>query len=278
MSFQETILPHVDKPVLRLGCAGNYGMTSDDVLWAADRGVRYWVWGFSYGRTTEGLKALLARDRDAHVLTLLGFGVFGWQVRQSVESTLRMFKTDYLDVFKLGWLGVTSRMSAGITDTLLQLKHEGKLRAIGTSIHDRQRAAQLARDSAIDLFMLRYNAKHPGAEKDIFPHLALRGPAVVAYTALAWRQLIKPMDDLDIPAESMADAAAKPRPLTADLCYRFALSSPHVNVVLTGPRNRDELAANLRSLERGPLTDEEMRWVRRYGQAVHKARKLDYLA
>jgi hypothetical protein len=45
------------------------------------------------------------------------------------------------------------------------------LPAIGTSIHDRKRAGQLALDSELDLLMIRYNAKHTGAEADIFPHL-----------------------------------------------------------------------------------------------------------
>ena len=35
--------------------------------------------------------------------------------------------------------------------------------------------------------MIRYNAAHPGAERDIFPHLEARRPAVVAYTATSWR-------------------------------------------------------------------------------------------
>lgn len=278
MSFSQTHLPHVDKPVLRMGLAGNYGITSEDVRWAADHGVRYWVTGFSYGKTTEGLKAVLAQDRDAHVVTTLGMGAFGWQVRRSVESALRTLGIDYLDVYKLGWLGVTSRLSDGILDTLRALKEEGKLRAIGTSIHDRPRAGRLAEDSAIDLFMIRYNAKHPGAEQDIFPHLAKRDPAVVAYTALAWTQLIKPVAGLELPPWPVANAQPRPPPLTADLCYRFVLSSPHIHLVLTGPSNRAELADNLRSLEKGPLTAEEMAWVHQYGQALRKARRLDYVA
>ncbi len=53
------------------------------------------------------------------------------------------------------------------------------------------RAGQLAEESPLDLFMIRYNAAHPGAERDIFPHLARRQPAVVAYTATSWRKLLK---------------------------------------------------------------------------------------
>ena len=59
------------------------------------------------------------------------------------------------------------------------------------SIHDRKRAGKLAEDSPLDMLMIRYNAAHPGAEVDIFPNLAKRKPAIVAYTATRWRGLLK---------------------------------------------------------------------------------------
>ena len=120
-------------------------------------------------------------------------------MRRSAENALRKLGTDYLDVFKLGWLGRTSIYSKGIIDTLLTLKQEGKIRSIGTSIHDRMRAGRLALDWEIDLFMIRYNAKHPGAEQDVFPHLSKRNPAVISYTALAWGQLIRPLKGIVMP-------------------------------------------------------------------------------
>ncbi|MFC1708427.1 aldo/keto reductase, partial [Planctomycetota bacterium] len=240
----------LDKEVLRLGIAGNMGLTSDDVLWAADRGAGYWLWGLGFGRITEGLREVLARDRDAHVVAMLGMALFGWQVRWSVERALRKLGTEYLDVFKLGWLGRTSRYADSILDTLLALKEEGKIRAIGTSIHDRLRAGRLVRESPIDVFMIRYNAKHPGAEQDIFPHLHHRSPAVVSYTATSWRQLLRPIKGLEMPPWPGEGALDVP-PLTPGLCYRFVLSSPHVHVALSGAGNRDQLRENLEALRQG---------------------------
>jgi aryl-alcohol dehydrogenase-like predicted oxidoreductase len=40
-------------------------------------------------------------------------------------------------------------------------------------------------------------------------------------------------------------------------------------VVLTSPANRAQLEENLRALERGPLSDEEMSAMRTFGAAVH---------
>jgi aryl-alcohol dehydrogenase-like predicted oxidoreductase len=159
---------------------------------------------------------------------------------------------------------------------LLKLKEEGKIRAIGTSIHDRQRAGRLASDSEIDLFMIRYNAKHPGAEQDIFPYLERRNPAIVSYTALAWRQLIRPLKGIEMPAWPGKEKIEVP-PLTPELCYRFVLTNPNVHVVLTGPRNRDHLKGNLKAIRQGALTSEELNWIREYGKMVKAKKRMDYI-
>ncbi len=56
---------------------------------------------------------------------------------------------------------------------------------------------------------------------------------------------------------------------TAGDCYRFCLTSPDVDVVLTGPRNVAELRDNLAALDKGPLSPEEMVFMRDFGRAVH---------
>ncbi len=274
--FTTTLLPGVDKSVCRMGIAGNYGLDASDIAWAAERGANYWLWGSSFKKVTAGIRDVIRQDRDKHVLAMLGWGFFGGQVRNSIENALRKFDTDYLDVFKLSWLGKMSAYRKSVINTLLELKQEGKIKAIGVSIHDRQRAGWLALESEIDLFMIRYNAKHTGAEQDIFPHLANRNPAIVGYTALAWRQLTRPLQGVELPPWPGAEQLDVP-PLTPELCYRFVLTNPHVHLVLTGPQNRQQLEQNFAALEQGPLTPEELNWVREYGQMVKAKKKLDFL-
>ncbi len=43
--FAFRVLPVIDKRVFRIGIAGNYGIDSSDVKWAAEHGANYWVWG-----------------------------------------------------------------------------------------------------------------------------------------------------------------------------------------------------------------------------------------
>ena len=96
-----------------------------------------------------------------------------------------------------------------------------------------------------------------GAEKDIFPHLSRRNPAVIAYTATRWRKLLKRPRGWD---------GAVP---TAGDCYRFCLSSPHVNLVLHGPATMGQFNDNLAAMSKGALSEEEERWMRAFGAVVH---------
>ena len=141
-------------------------------------------------------------------------------------------------------------------EALLNLRSSGKVSLIGTSIHDRERAGQLARDRTFDMLMVRYNAAHPGAEDDIFPHVDPSQTAVVSYTATRWRKLLK-----------------RPRgwsgfvPSAAD-CYRFCLSRNEVDLSLMGVRSRAELDANLQGLQAGQMMGDEMTQMRAFGAAV----------
>ena len=261
-SFAYRHVSALGRSVFRLGLACNYGIDAKGFDQALGRGVDYVFWtSMRTGHLREPLRAALKRDRERIVVAAgptLGF--FGGGVRRGAEKLLLELGTDYIDVFQLFWLGKTSAWTDGTMEALARLKEEGKVRRVGVSIHDRPRAGRLAEDSPIDLFMIRYNAAHPGAERDIFPHLAKRNPAVVAYTATSWRKLLK------------RPRGWTGRVMTAGDCYRFCLSSPHVDVVLTGPKNYAQLSESLDALEKGPLSSDEEKEMRAFGSFIHGGR------
>jgi len=252
-------LPLLNKRVHRLGLAFNFGIDAKDVETALDAGVNYLFWNKLWkGDQLDVVKAALARDRERYVLsTGAKLGFFRGGVRRGAEQILRSFDVDYIDVFHLFWLGKMAAFTDAVRDELVKLREEGLVRAIGVSIHDRERANRLVLDSPLDLFMLRYNAAHPGAEKDIFPSYEKRRPLTVAYTATSWRKLLSRPKGWDGPV------------MTAGHCYRFCLSSPHVDIVLCGPDSAEQLRENLRAIEEGPLSEEEDEWIRSFGRAVH---------
>jgi len=252
-------LPGIDKRVFRLGLAGSFGIEEDDVEHALqDSEVNYVYWTPRMSRVTPALRRALRRDRERYVVaTGPTTAWWGGRLRRFVERTLNVLGTDHIDVLQMHWLGVTSAWTVGTVNEMVALRDEGKVHAIGVSTHNRVRAGRLASGSALDVLMVRYNAAHPGAEDEIFPFVEPERRSVVAYTATSWRRLLK-----------------RPRGWTglvpdAGVCYRFCLTHPKVSVVLTGPKTREQLEANLEAVRRGPLDSDELEWMRRFGAAVH---------
>ncbi len=252
-------LPVVNKNVFRLGLAGNYGIDERGIDWAlSETEINYVFWTPRMGRATAPVRRALARDRDRFVVaTGPTIAVRGGGLRRFVERALKVLGTDDLDVLQMHWLGVLSRWSDETAGEMVRLREEGKVRAIGVSIHNRRRAGNLAADSPLDALMVRYNAAHPGAEDDIFPHVDPSRHSVIAYTATRWRKLLKRPHGWDGEVPTAGD------------CYRFCLAEPKVSVVLTGPKTREMLEANLEAVRRGPLSDEELVWMREFGKVVH---------
>ncbi len=252
-------LPVINKRAHRLGLAFTEGLSPDGIEFALKSGINYLFWTrFSKGVQREVLKAALKADRERYIFAGgATFGFFSGSIRRATEQLLRLFEVDYLDVFQLYWLGKMSAFTAAVQNELVRLREEGLVRAIGVSIHNRPRAAKLAVESPLDLLMIRYNAAHPGAEIDIFPRYAERRPITIAYTATCWRKL------LNRPKGWQGEV------MTAGDCYRFCLNSPHVDVVLSAAANREQVADNLLALDKGPLSADEMMWIRRFGVAVH---------
>jgi aryl-alcohol dehydrogenase-like predicted oxidoreductase len=236
----------------------SHGLDETGIREALDGEMNYVFLNPTARRLVAPLRDALRRDRERLVVaTGPTFGWFAGPIRRRVERVLRDLGTDYLDVLQLYWAGVTSSLDARNLEEMVRLREEGKVRALGVSIHDRKRAGRLALDSPLDLLMIRYNAAHPGAEVDVFPFLAPRRPAVVAYTATAWRRLLRPPRGWTGPAA------------TAGECYRFCLGNPQVDVVLCSPANAAQLREDLLAAARGPLDAAGEDFMRRLGRAVH---------
>jgi predicted aldo/keto reductase-like oxidoreductase len=56
---------------------------------------------------------------------------------------------------------------------------------------------------------------------------------------------------------------------TAGDCYRFVLARPEIDVCLTGPGQAGHVQEAIAALERGPMTEEELAWMRRVGAAIY---------
>ncbi len=243
--------------VTPLGLGASYGLETRDVERALDRGINYIYWG-AYRRPSfaRAVRNLRPSRRDDRVLVVQTYSRLSRLMRGSLERALRALGTDHVEVLLLGWWNQAP--PPGIVEAALRLKQEGKARSVQISCHHRPSFASFIADPVYDSIMVRYNAAHVGAEREVFPCLERRRAGVVAYTATRWGTLLDPKY---LPAQA-------PRPRGSD-CYRFVLSHPSVDVCLAGPKDRAELDEAMAALDRGPMSEEELAWMRTVGQHVH---------
>ena len=244
----------------RIGLGSSYGLGTDGVLAAVDRGINFLFWGLrrraGFGKA---IRQLGSSRRDDVTVAVQSYSRMASLVGPSVETALCRAKLDAFDLLVLGWWNGTP--PERLRDAALKLKEAGKVKAIGISCHHRPTFEQFIADPTYDLIMLRYNAAHVGAESEVFPHLEKRRPTVLAFTATRWGSLMNPKH---VPAGEQVP--------TASDCYRFALSNSNVDACLAGPKNEAELQGALDAVERGPMSPDELAWMRRVGVAVRAAK------
>ena len=195
--------------------------------------------------------------RDELVLATYAYTHSHLLMGRSLRKGLAKLNTDYVDVLILGYY--SRPPSQRHIDRALELKEAGLVRAIGLSGHNRKLFPKLAEEDVWDLFHIRYNAAHRGAETDIFPHVDKETwPGIVSFTATTWGKLLK----------QKKMPPGEPAPSATD-CYRFALSDPAVDVCLMGAKTHDQMRENLQTLELGALDADELRRMRRIGDHIY---------
>lgn len=269
ISFEKYELGKTGMYSPRLGVGTAYGLRAKDIVWAVENGINYIFWG-SYKLPTvpKALKMLGPAKREKVILAVPCYGYKFFKkpkpklISSSLKIALRRLRTDYVDIFQLGWL--SSKPSDENIEQLLELKNKGLVKHIGITTHSRKLAAELMKDgtSVFEVFNIRYNAANRGAEKDIFPYFDKERHVIVNFTATRWGQLLKK-------PYSWPDDKYHP---TAVDCYRFVLSRPEVNVCLTGAKNRKELKENLTCLELGPMSEEELLKIKEFGDFIYASK------
>jgi len=258
MRFSDRTLGRTGVTVGPLGISASYGVPAAAVERAVEAGMTYVYWGSM--RTAAFAEALrhLAPKRDRFMLVVQSYARLGPALTWSVERALRRIGYDHADVLLLGYWNRGLRPS--ILDAARVLQRRGLVNFVAVSSHNRRVAASLAAGGEFDIVHVRYNAAHPGAERDVFPALPVeRRPGIVSFTGTSWGQLLNPK--YTPPGERTPSAAD---------CYRFALSTPDVDVCATGPASAAHVDEAIAARERGPMSEEELAWMRRVGVEVRR--------
>jgi aryl-alcohol dehydrogenase-like predicted oxidoreductase len=257
---RDRVLGRTGVKVCRLGVASSYGAPAEAFEEAFDRGCNYFYWGW---KRNAGMRQAIANlcgqgKRDDLLIVYHSYDRFGFFLKSFYQNALKTLGLDRVDLLLLGWHNRAP--SQRLIDQALNLKEKGLVRFVGMSGHNRPLFPRMADTKAFDIFHIRYNAAHRGAETEVFPHLTEPDrPGIVTYTATRWGHLLNP---------KKMPPGEQPPP--ARDCYRFVMSNPHVDVCLCGPSDREQMREALAGLDAGELDPGEMERMRRIGDYVHQ--------
>jgi aryl-alcohol dehydrogenase-like predicted oxidoreductase len=279
--------------VAGLGCGGfsrlglKTGLTEEQsaglIHEAVGLGVNFIDTAPGYG--TEGVvgKALKTISRDQVVVATKTYVRRGeWatpeHVVASLDASLRVMGTDYIDVFNLhGVLADEYKYAVEtIAPVLLEQKAKGKIRHVGITEnpipeHTNQMLKLAIRDSVWEVFMVGFHMMHQGARTNVFPTTQAKGIGTLLMFAvrsifadpprvarelreLAAKGLVeKWLGETDDPLGFLVHEGGAAN--MTEAAYRYVRHEPGVDVVLFGTGSAAHLRANVASLLKPPLPE-----------------------
>ena len=273
--------------VAGLGCGGNSrlgqgtGKTKAEsvalVQEALDLGVNLLDTAANYGTEAIVGEAIRGRARDRIVICTKASPRRGREllaavpVVASLDNSLRVLGTDYVDVFQLHGVPpwAYDHVVTELLPALIKEKEQGKVRHLGVTEtapndHKHDMLARAVGEGAWETVMLGFNMMHQNARETIFPETMKRGIGTLlmfvvrnVFSRPAYLQA--EMKRLAAAGEVPAWLAAKDDPLdflvhengassVTDAAYRFVRHEPGVDVVLFGTGSREHLRANVESI------------------------------
>ena len=264
------------------------GKTEDEaarlILDAVDLGVNFIDTAPPYG--TEGVvgKALKSVPRDSVVVatkSTVRRGGEWWtpeRVVASLDNSLRLLGTDYVDVFNLHAVDpdMYDYALGTLAPALVAQREKGKIRHFGLAENPivdftNETLKRALRGPVWEVFMVGFHMMHQGARENVFA--ATRENGVGTLLMFAVRSIFT---DPPRVAREMKELAAKglvekwlgetDDPLgflvhehgaanMIEAAYRFARHEPGVDVVLFGTGDAEHLRTNVASLLKPPLPD-----------------------
>lgn len=299
--FPESNLPFYRKlgrtnlTVSGLGLGGGSGISSEDTLYAFDRGINYFFFSsdlhhFLYSKMSDALRKLCGRGSSVREDLVLATVTYNKSPEMALAALFDQFQElgiDYIDIFFWGWIGTDDaprfqdcmELSHDLrgTNSVYQrkierwfglserLKKMGAVRYIGASFHDFDLASQWLNNPLLDVVMVRHNVAHRTAQNKVFKYVDVQDPqrsGIVTFKSAGMHTFLG-----NAPAQLPKECW---RPSVPDF-YRYSLMQNGVDVCLTGMKRWEEIDAAIAGMQKGKLTPAELDYLELYGD-LHRNR------
>ena len=250
---------------------------------AFDEGVNFFDSAMIYGTESAVGAGLEGVSRDRYVVSTKFFyknkdgGIkSAADLTEALEDSLRLMRTDYIDIYHLHAISLADYDIACDTyiPALQKARQQGKIRFSGATemfnadpSHEMLKA--VLRDDFFDVIMVGYNLLNPSAAKTILPVAAKNGIGTLCmfavrnalsnpkYLRKTIRQILdRQQADAGLLREDedlsflITEGGAKS---IMEAAYRFCRHTAGIDIVLTGTGNIEHLKENLNSIQMPPL-------------------------
>lgn len=200
-------------------------------------------------------------------------------LRLSVEESLRLLKRDFIDILMIhepdrpgqnDWWEDIPGYHGPVNDLLDELKEEGVIRFTGLGGTTAYEIVPIMATGRYDVVLTAFNYSLLWREAAIavLPEAKRQGMGIIIGSPLQQGALARRYDDevnhgawwLSPPRRAQFKALYafldEIGLSIAELGMRFVISNPNISVVLSGSRSVEEVEANVRAIEKGPLPSE----------------------
>ncbi len=212
-------------------------------------------------------------------------------IRREIESSLRRLQTDYLDLYQTHRPDASTPICETM-DALLELKGEGKIRAIGVSNVTSQQMEQYCQVGPLDSDQEKYSMLDRRIEQDQLPFCRQHNVALLAYSPLGQGLLtgkvgperqfaatdlrardpmfrVENRQRVQALLDQFRPVAEKHQLSLAQLAIAWTVAQPGVTHALCGARDRKQAEENA-AAGRAELSAEDVETMNRAIAAYHQ--------
>lgn len=191
-------------------------------------------------------------------------------VRRRIEESMQRLQVDYLDYYQAWSIAEKTHYDqiiakGGMVDGMIKAKEDGLIGHIGFTTHDTPEnvLTYIAEADWCEIILFTYNLLNLRYAPCI-EAAHRKGIGTVIMNPVGGGRLVEESPIMSKLAKEVGAASI------ADMAVRYVLSNPYVDSMLNGIMKPSDIDASLTSVERGPLSEEQLAIIDRTAGAIRE--------